>query len=84
MMRKPCNMPTASLRFCKRPARYEWRDGGTEEYNGRDGTAVYRACSQHADTRSGRNRMLLPRPWEFSCVVDLASGVTVTSRMGGN
>lgn len=62
-----CDMPTASLRACQHPARYAYRV---------DGQTVRQLCAQHYRA-GGHARMLRPRPWEYSRVVDLKSGMTV-------
>lgn len=61
-----CQCPTDHLQTCSRPARYLWVS--TE-------AIVWAACRQHA--RSDRGRMFAPRPWGFSHVIDLASGITL-------
>ena len=62
-----CAVPTLHLSHCGRKPRYGYYLRGE---------LIYQACRQHA-TGAGIARMILPRPWDFDQIVDLASGIYV-------
>lgn len=67
-----CTMPTSTLRLCTRPARYAYVAEGYRP----NGSVVAAYCAQHARA-GGHARILRPAPWEFSRIIDLASGITL-------
>jgi len=70
-----CTMPTASLRLCTRPARYEYildREGTSDTPD----ILVAAYCAQHYRA-SGHSRMLRPRVWEYHRVYDRVACVNV-------
>ncbi len=65
-----CTMPTSGLRSCQRTARYIYELSETSP------RIVAGYCAQHYRA-GGHARMLRPRPWEYSRIVDTAAGITV-------
>jgi GNAT superfamily N-acetyltransferase len=73
-----CAIPTRSLGHCKHAPRYAYV---LEDRRGARIVGTY--CAQHA-RGAGVARMLLPRAWEYTYVLDLASGVTIRDMARGN
>lgn len=67
MDKATCAVPTLHLGHCKHAPRYAFTLRGE---------IISQVCAQHF-RGAGVARMLLPMPWEYDRVVDLASGVTV-------